>query len=37
MVGTTVLYYQVIRTIGTGGMGVVYLALDERLNRRNSD
>jgi eukaryotic-like serine/threonine-protein kinase len=34
MVGTTVSHYQVIGTIGTGGMGVVYLALDERLNRK---
>jgi dienelactone hydrolase len=34
MVGTSVSHYQVIGTIGTGGMGVVYLALDERLNRK---
>src|SRR5687768_3661806 len=34
MVGTTVSHYQIIGTIGTGGMGVVYLALDERLNRK---
>jgi hypothetical protein len=34
MVGTSVSHYHVIGTIGTGGMGVVYLALDERLNRK---
>src|SRR5688572_19846388 len=34
MVGTTVAHYRIIRRIGAGGMGTVYLAEDTNLNRR---
>jgi serine/threonine protein kinase/dienelactone hydrolase len=34
VVGQTISHYRVIRQIGAGGMGVVYLAEDTRLNRR---
>lgn len=33
MVGTTVLHYRVVERIGGGGMGVVWKAVDLRLNR----
>jgi dienelactone hydrolase len=34
MIGTTVSHYRILDSIGAGGMGVVYLAEDERLNRK---
>jgi serine/threonine protein kinase len=34
MIGTTVSHYRVLESIGAGGMGVVYLAEDERLHRK---
>jgi serine/threonine protein kinase len=33
MVGTTISHYQVLRCLGAGGMGEVYLARDKRLDR----
>ncbi|HSE42549.1 MAG TPA: protein kinase [Acidobacteriota bacterium] len=33
MVGKTLAHYRIIQVLGTGGMGEVYLALDEKLDR----
>src|SRR6185295_3577406 len=33
MLGSTILHYQIVEKIGSGGMGEIYKARDPRLNR----
>src|SRR6187551_3574903 len=34
LVGSKILHYRIVQEIGAGGMGIVYLAEDEKLHRR---
>ena len=34
LVGSKILHYRIVQEIGAGGMGIVYLAQDDKLNRR---
>ena len=34
MIGSTISHYRILESIGAGAMGIVYLAEDERLNRK---